>query len=83
MELSTQSNQAIYAMLEPWLGPMNKGTAPDHIAELAEVVPKALELAAGLADKAHPIMRKLKSDMYPRALEALALPMAKLPAPEG
>ncbi len=55
----------------------------DHIAELAEVVPKALELAAGLADKAHPIMRKLKSDMYPRALEALALPMAKLPAPEG
>jgi spermidine synthase len=33
---SRQSNQAIYAMLEPWLGPMVQGKAPEHIVKLAE-----------------------------------------------
>lgn len=47
----------------------------DHTADEADVVPKAVEIAAGLAGKAHPVMRKLKADMYPRALEALAFPL--------
>jgi hypothetical protein len=33
-----QSNQAIYAMLEPWLGPLAQGRAPNHIAELAKAL---------------------------------------------
>ena len=43
---------------------------------------QAIEWAAARASKAHPILRKLKADMYPGALEALALPMPDLPAPE-
>jgi hypothetical protein len=35
---SAQSNQAIYAMLQPWLGPLAQGTAADHIAELAKAL---------------------------------------------
>jgi enoyl-CoA hydratase/carnithine racemase len=38
----------------------------------AEVLPKAIALAASLASKADPAMRVLKRGMYPRALEALA-----------
>lgn len=54
----------------------------DHVAEEAEVVPKAVEIAASLASKAHPIMSKLKADMFPRTLEALALPLANLDVPD-
>ena len=35
---STQRNQAIYAMLEPWLGALTQGRAPDYIAEIAEAL---------------------------------------------
>jgi len=35
---STQSNQAIYAMLEPWLGALVQGRAPDHIAKLVQAL---------------------------------------------
>ena len=49
----------------------------DHTVDEADVVPRAIEIAAGLAAKAHPIMRKLKADMYPRTLEALALPLPR------
>jgi len=45
----------------------------DRVAAQADVVPKAVELAASLAGKAHPAMTKLKTDMYPRTLAALAL----------
>lgn len=55
----------------------------DHVAEQAEVVPRAVEIAAGLADKAHPIMSKLKADMFPRTLEALALPLPKPASPDA
>lgn len=55
----------------------------DATAEESEVVGRAVELAAGLAGKADPIMRKLKADMYPRALEALALPMPGTALDEG
>jgi enoyl-CoA hydratase/carnithine racemase len=55
----------------------------DHVADEAEVVPRAIALAASLAGKAHPIMRKLKSDMYPRALEALAAPLPDMPPLDG
>jgi enoyl-CoA hydratase/carnithine racemase len=51
----------------------------DHVVDEAQVVPKAVEIAAALAGKAHPIMRRLKADMYPRTLEALAVPMPELP----
>ena len=51
----------------------------DRTAEEAEVVPQATRLAASLAGKAHPIMQRLKAEMYPRTLEALAQPMAMEP----
>lgn len=35
---SAQSNQAIFAMLQPWLGPLAQGEAPGHIAELANAL---------------------------------------------
>jgi len=44
----------------------------DFAVPEAEVLPKAIALAAGLASKADPAMRTLKRGMYPRALEALA-----------
>src|SRR5262245_11706668 len=37
----------------------------------AELLPKAVELAAELAPKAHPVLRRLKSDLYAPALAAL------------
>ncbi len=43
----------------------------DRVADEAEVVPLAKSLAAELAVKAHPILRRLKEDMYPAVLEAL------------
>jgi enoyl-CoA hydratase/carnithine racemase len=37
----------------------------------AELLPRAIALAASLAGKAHPVMQRLKSDLYPHVLEAL------------
>ena len=37
----------------------------------AALLPRALELASGLAVKAHPVMKRLKSDLYPHVLAAL------------
>jgi enoyl-CoA hydratase/carnithine racemase len=37
----------------------------------AALLPRALELASGLAGKAHPVMKRLKSDLYPFVLAAL------------
>jgi enoyl-CoA hydratase/carnithine racemase len=37
----------------------------------AALLPRALELAGGLAGKAHPTMKRLKSDLYPHVLAAL------------
>lgn len=37
----------------------------------AELLPRAIALAAGLAAKAHPVMKRLKSDLYPHVLAAL------------
>jgi enoyl-CoA hydratase/carnithine racemase len=51
---------------------------PEH-----ELLPRAIELAAGLASKADPAMRLLKRGMYPRALEALSRDMGSLPAPDS
>ena len=44
----------------------------DQVAPESELLTRAVELAAGLASKADPAMRLLKTGMYPRALEALA-----------
>ena len=44
----------------------------DQVVPEGELLPRAIELAAGLASKADPAMRLLKTGMYPRALEALA-----------
>lgn len=43
----------------------------DEVLPEAELLPRALALAAELAPKAHPVMSRLKADMYPRVLEAL------------
>ena len=37
----------------------------------AELLPRALEVASGLAAKAHPVMKRLKADLYPHVLAAL------------
>jgi len=37
----------------------------------AELLPRAITLAAGLAAKAHPVMKRLKSELYPHVLAAL------------
>ena len=51
----------------------------DATAAESEVVAQSVALAASLAGKAHPIMQKLKADMYPHVLEALARPMSDVP----
>lgn len=43
----------------------------DHVVPEAELLAKAIDLAAAFAAKANPIMRRLKADLYPRTLEAL------------
>ena len=43
----------------------------EHAVPEAEVLPKAVEIAAPLAAKADPVMSTLKADMYPRVLEAM------------
>ena len=37
----------------------------------AALLPRALELAGSLAGKAHPVMKRLKGDLYPHVLAAL------------
>lgn len=49
----------------------------DEVAAEAGVLPRALELAAGLAGKAHPILAELKRGMYAEAIEKLALPWVR------
>ena len=51
----------------------------DHAVDEAEVLPRAIAIAAELAGKADPAMRALKRGMYPRALEALAGSMDAIP----
>jgi enoyl-CoA hydratase/carnithine racemase len=46
----------------------------DEVADEADVLPRALEIASGLAGKAHPIMAALKLGMYADALAKLAVP---------
>lgn len=43
----------------------------DRLAEEAEVLSQAVELAAGLTSKAKPVMSRLKRDMYPQVIEAM------------
>lgn len=40
-----------------------------------ELLGAAVEQAAALAGKAHPVMSALKADLYPKVMEALALPL--------
>jgi enoyl-CoA hydratase/carnithine racemase len=51
----------------------------DHAIPEADLLPKAIEIAAALAPKANPVMRQLKAGMYPRTLEALSLEMNSIP----
>ncbi|MHA7839829.1 MAG: enoyl-CoA hydratase/isomerase family protein, partial [bacterium] len=53
----------------------------DRIASEDEVLPLAIEVAASLAAKAHPVMRQLKAGLYPETLEALARDMDAISAP--
>lgn len=53
----------------------------DDVAAEDEVLPRAIEWAAGLASKAHPAMRTLKEGLYAETLAALALPMDAVPTP--
>ena len=46
------------------------GIVEDALPE-AELLPRALALAAPLAAKAHPVMGQLKADLYPQVLAAL------------
>jgi enoyl-CoA hydratase/carnithine racemase len=43
-----------------------------------EVLPRAIEIAAGLAAKADPVMTRLKTDLYPGVVEALGATMGEL-----
>jgi enoyl-CoA hydratase/carnithine racemase len=45
----------------------------DELADEAQVLPRALEIAARQAEKAHPVMAQLKRGMYEGVLEKLAL----------
>ena len=47
----------------------------EHVAAEADVLPKAIEIAAPLAAKADPAMTLLKKGMYPNVLEALTQTM--------
>ncbi len=44
----------------------------DRVEDEASVVSSAVELATGLAAKAAPVMSRLKGEMYPQVLEAMA-----------
>jgi enoyl-CoA hydratase/carnithine racemase len=43
----------------------------DEALSEAELLPRAVERAGRLAAKAHPVMKRLKSDLYPHVLAAL------------
>jgi Delta3-Delta2-enoyl-CoA isomerase len=47
------------------------GIVEEALAE-AELLPRALAIAAPLAAKAHPVMKRIKADLYPHVLAALA-----------
>ena len=47
----------------------------EHVAPEADVLPRAIEIAAGLSGKAHPVMSRLKADLYPETLAAFRAPM--------
>lgn len=55
----------------------------DHVADEAEVLPRAVEIARSLASKANPAMHLLKAGMYPRTLDALARSMDTVPSQQG
>lgn len=48
------------------------GIVEEALSE-AELLPHALAIAAPLAAKAHPVMKRIKADLYPHVLAALAL----------
>lgn len=50
----------------------------DQAVPESDLLDRAVEIAASLAAKANPVMRQLKSGMYPRTLEALALDMKSI-----
>jgi enoyl-CoA hydratase/carnithine racemase len=51
-------------------GIVDAAVAPD------EVLPRAVEIAAERAEKAHPVMSRLKAELYPQVLEALRAEMS-------
>lgn len=46
----------------------------DEAVTEEQLLPRALEIAAGLTSKAHPVMGAIKKSLYPQVLEALAKP---------
>ena len=51
-----------------------RGIMDEAVAE-AELLPRAIHIAAGLAAKSHPVLGTLKRSLYPEVLKALAGPM--------
>jgi len=49
----------------------------DRVEDEATVLSSAVEMAAGLAAKAAPVMSRLKAEMYPQVVEAMASKMTK------
>ena len=47
----------------------------DRVEDEADVLSSAVEMAAGLAAKAAPVMSRLKAEMYPQVVEAMASKM--------
>jgi enoyl-CoA hydratase/carnithine racemase len=70
--LPAQTAHEVVATGRRFGGPDAKaaGIVEEALAEAA-LLPRAIELAASLAAKAHPVMKRLKSDLYPRVLAAL------------
>jgi len=70
--LPAQTAHEVVATGRRFGGPDAKaaGIVEEALAEAA-LLPRAIELAASLAAKAHPVMKRLKSDLYPYVLAAL------------
>ncbi len=49
----------------------------DRVEDEADVLSSAVEMAAGLAAKAAPVMSRLKAEMYPQVVEAMATKMTR------
>ena len=49
----------------------------DRVEDEAHVLSSAVEMAAGLAAKAAPVMSRLKAEMYPQVVEAMASRMTR------